>query len=121
VSRPVDTIPQARDIEWLRTSFEAGLEITREQAVAFGMDERAFRTAVLVLRRSGTPIVSESAAGSVYRMARSEREAEEFIEREYLSRIRDMSETVSAMRRGAQERFGEAKQLELGRVIHLAK
>lgn len=69
--------------------------------------ERKVREAVRALRRKGRPICALPGEGGGYFWARDEMELEEFLQREYLAKARDMEETVRAMRIGAQQYFGK--------------
>lgn len=74
--------------------------------------ERQARMAIVTLRKSGVLVCSRSGEGG-YFLAASRAEYEEFIEREYRAKIRDMSETAGAMDRAARAQFGEGVQLGL--------
>jgi hypothetical protein len=75
--------------------------------------ERQVRMAIVSLRKSGVLVCSSSGEGGYY-LAGSRVEYEEFIEREYAAKIRDMADTKSAMDRAARAQFGEGVQMGLG-------
>jgi hypothetical protein len=66
---------------------------------------RRFRAAVAELRRQGVPLVSFSAAGSTYRLASSETEAEAFVASELMSRATDLLEQSRQIRAHARGYF----------------
>lgn len=88
------------------------------RSLGFGADlapstlERQVRMAIVSLRKTGTLICSSSGDGG-YFLAGSKGEYEEFIEREYGSKIRDMAATKAAMDQAARSQFGEGQQLGL--------
>lgn len=102
-----------RDVALLRALFSEGRELTKTIALdRWHIGGRQFRAAVSELRRQGVPIVSRSAAGSVYRMARSEDEVEEFVKSELLSRATDLLHQAHEIR-GHARSFFEPIQPEL--------
>lgn len=101
------------DADMLRPTLDAGKEWTRVMArAAFGWSDRRFRKAIADLREGGYPVVSTSDAGSVYRRARTREEVEDFIERELITRTRQLEHQIRALRDGADRYFG-SDQLRL--------
>jgi hypothetical protein len=101
------------DVKRLRESFEKGTQWTKATAhVAFGWDERHFRRVVSELRETGYPCIATSEAGSTYRKAKDITELEAFIERELISRSRDLEAQIRALRDGAHKYLG-TNQLRL--------
>lgn len=95
------------DVIRLRESFDRGAEWTRDQAAKrWGWSDRRFRKAVNELRQSGYPVISTSEHGSAYRRAKDIAELDAFIERELVSRSRDIEEQIRALREGAPRHFG---------------
>lgn len=101
-------------------SMHVGAEnaISREQladAVAqlgFGLGlstttlDRKIRMTIAVLRKRGI-LICASSGESGYYIARDQDEYEAFAEKEYRSRIIDMSKTLQAMDQAAEQRFGK--------------
>jgi hypothetical protein len=82
--------------------------------LGFDVDERVLRAQINNLRKDGHLILSTGGVGGGYWLAANRDEYEEFKNREYLARIKDLGEQVAAMDRGAQERFGkESPQIKL--------
>lgn len=75
--------------------------------------ERQLRLTIHELRRAGHLICSAPGEKGGYYLAATKEEFEAFIEAEYRAKIRDMSETVSAMSKAAADQFGQATQLGL--------
>lgn len=75
--------------------------------------ERQLRLTIHELRRAGHLICSAPGEKGGYYLAATKEEFEAFIEVEYRAKIRDMSETVSAMSKAAADQFGQATQLGL--------
>ena len=95
------------DADALRLSLAKGDEWSRRDGSAyFGWNDRRFRDAVATLRQQGYPVVSTSGEGSVYRLARSREELEAFVEREIVSRSRELEEQARALRDAADKYFG---------------
>lgn len=102
------------DIDVIRAAFDSGRAISRDEVWArYRINDRAFRRCVQLLRLDGYPVISTSEQGSEYRRARSQRELEDFVERELISRARDIEEQVRALRDSAPRHFGQAEQLAL--------
>jgi len=78
--------------------------------IGFPASERQVREIIKRLRRQGHLICSTAQEGGYY-MARSKSEYAEFRAREYFAKIKDMSETMSAMDAAAREQFGDGYQL----------
>jgi hypothetical protein len=97
---------QPRDVALLKALLLEGKELTKELVLnRYRIPGRRMRAAISDLRRQGMPIVSFSAAGSTYRMARDEREAEDFVRSELMSRATDLLEQSRAIRAHAREFF----------------
>jgi len=64
--------------------------------------ERQVRRAIVTLRKSGILLCASSGEGGYY-IARDRNEYDAFVQVEYLNKIKDMSETVAAMDRGAKD------------------
>ena len=78
----------------------------------FSTFERQVRSCVVDLRKRGHLICSSS--GDVgYYLAATRTEYDEFVEREYEGRIKDMQETVDAMDASAKARWGTGVQMGL--------
>lgn len=107
--------PRERDVRILEVLLvDEKRSLTKEQARArYGLPERRFRAAISELRLRGVPLVAFSTEGSVYRLARTEAEATEFVEAELLSRARVLEQQARAIRDHLAERFGEAEQMSL--------
>lgn len=91
----------------LRQSFDRGAELTKAEAQRmWGWNERRFRARVSQLREEGYPVISLSEQGSRYRKARDRRELDDFIDRELVSRTRDIEAQIRALRDGADKHFG---------------
>jgi hypothetical protein len=75
--------------------------------------ERQVREAVKQLRRQGNLIGSAAGESGGYYMLTTLAEFEEFDRCEFEAKISDMSETRTAMKRAARERFGEGVQMAL--------
>lgn len=113
MSHPLAT-PRRADVDVLRDLFIAGRELTKDEAwQRHRIGPRQFRAAVSALRLAGVPIVSSSSEGSVYRLARSASEAEEFVEREIVSRSRVLEQQARAIRDHSRAYFGAGEQLAL--------
>lgn len=74
--------------------------------------ERQVRRAIVELRNQGQLICSNSGGGGYY-LAADLAEFDEFIEREYRGRIRDLQATVDVMTRAATDRWGNGVQMGL--------
>jgi hypothetical protein len=74
--------------------------------MGFPLDERQFRGAINCLRKYGVLIGSASSKPRGYWLIASRDEYDEFIEREILSRIKDLRETQVAMDASAYRAFG---------------
>lgn len=95
-----------RDVALLRALFGEGRELTKAIAKdRYHIEPRGFRAAVSELRRQGVPVVSRSSAGSTYRLAKSEEEAETFVAAELMSRATDLLEQAHAIRAHARDWF----------------
>jgi len=82
--------------------------------LGFRTNERQIRAIVNKLRKEGNLICSAAAEDGGYYLASNLAEFNEFIERELGAKIADMSQTISAMKRAAHERFGNTVQMGLG-------
>lgn len=71
-------------------------------------DERQVRAAIVSLRKQGVTICSSS-TDSGYFLAADGEEFAEFVNREYLKKIRDMSETAQAMQNNARQMFDKVE------------
>lgn len=95
-----------RDVALLKVLFSEGRELTKEIALnRYRVPPRRMRAAVAELRRQGMPVVSFSTAGSTYRLAHSEAEAEAFVASEVMSRATDLLEQARQIRAHAREWF----------------
>ena len=102
------------DIDVLRAAFDSGRAIARGEVwERYRITDRAFRRCVQVLRLSGYPVISTSEEGSEYRRARNAAELDDFLERELISRARDIEEQIRALREAAPAHFGQAEQLAI--------
>ena len=102
---------QPRDVALLKVLLLEGKELTKEIALSrYRIPSRRMRAAISDLRRQGMPIVSYSAAGSTYRMARDEREAEDFVRTELMSRATDLLEQSRQIRSHARDYFQPIQQ-----------
>jgi len=101
------------EVARLRETFEQGREWTKPTAkVAFGWDERHFRRVVSELRETGYPVIATSEQGSTYRKAKTREELVAFVERELVSRSRDLERQIRVLLDGADTYFG-SDQLSL--------
>ena len=73
-------------------------------------DDRQIRVAIANLRKDGHLIASCSSAEGGYYLPNTLTEFNEFVEREFDAKIRDMSETRGAMMQAAQRLWGKAYQ-----------
>lgn len=74
--------------------------------MGFPLDERQFRGAINCLRKHGVLIGSASSKPMGYWLIAGRDEYDEFIEREILSRIKDLRETQIALDASAYNAFG---------------
>lgn len=115
----IDSIPPGLERAILRTlSFHQGkgnaigrMEMV-EAAARMGMrvHERQLRECIKQLRRQGHLIGSLAGEAGGYYLIATQKEYQEFKRTEFLAKIADMSETLSAMDRAAQAQFGNAIQ-----------
>jgi len=107
--------PRERDVRVLEVLLvDEKRELTKDEARRrWGLPDRRFRAAVSELRLRGVPIVAMSSEGSTYRLAKTEQEAEAFVESEILSRARVLEAQARAIREHLAERFGVAEQLAM--------
>jgi len=114
MTRPDIAVAQRADLEILRAAFDSGRAIARDEVWnRYRIGDRPFRRCVQLLRHDGYPVISTSEQGSEYRRARSEHELEEFLERELVSRARDIEHQIRALRESAPRYFGASEQLAL--------
>ena len=71
----------------------------------FQISDRQLRAEIRSMRRSGHLIGSAAGADGGYYLITTMEEFQEFLQTEYLAKIKDMSRTVCAMNRAAQEQF----------------
>ena len=97
----------------LRTlSFHRGRlnPITRTDLVnavrMYGASERQIREQIKQLRRAGYLIGSAPGSGGGYYLITSLDEFNDFMHTEYMAKIKDMSETATAMKQTAKDKFG---------------
>lgn len=74
--------------------------------------ERQVRRCIVELRNAGQLICSSSGGGGYY-LAADMNEFDEFIEREYRGRIRELQGTVDVMTKAAVDRWGSGIQMGL--------
>jgi hypothetical protein len=91
-----------------------GDELT-SQVIGMGyqVDNRNVREIIHGLRRQKYLICGLPGIAGGYFMATNLEEFEEFADKEFKSKIRDMGETLNAMQAAARERFGDAIQRSL--------
>ena len=77
-------------------------------------DDRIIRDIIKHQRRNGKLYCVLAAGNGGHYTASSRAEFDEFLYREYIGKIADMQETVSAMKRTARATFGDGVQLGLG-------
>lgn len=77
------------------------------------VSERVVREAIKQLRRQGHLICSAPGVDGGYYLARSKAEYHTFREAEYMAKIADMRETVTAMDAAAAAQFGDGYQTGL--------
>lgn len=70
------------------------------------IDERPVRDAIKQLRRKGYLICAVAGTGGGYYLATTRREYDDFRQAEYAAKIADMSETMRAMDKAADIKFG---------------
>ena len=75
-------------------------------ANGFHAHERVVRQTISHLRKQGELICSMPGEGGGYYTASSMKEFREFVDQEYRAKINDMHETLSAMQRAAEHKFG---------------
>jgi hypothetical protein len=73
----------------------------------FRISEREARQCINDLRKDGHPICSTGGEGGGYWMAANWDELNEYLEREVISRISDLSDQARALRKAARQRWGE--------------
>ena len=74
----------------------------------FVVNNRQVRLQISQLRKSGVLIGSAPGSAGGYYICSSPEELEEFVREEYLPKINDMRETLSAMRKAASKHWGKA-------------
>lgn len=88
-----------------------GEELTRQVGMSgFHIDQRTVREMIKELRRAGHLICSTPGQAGGYYLATDLAEYWEFRKQEYQAKIIDMSETMSAMDKAADEQFGQGVQ-----------
>lgn len=116
VDQMIDSLPEGLDRKVLIIiKFHEG----RENAIVKGdflsdlarmgfphTDERDFRLSINLLRKAGVPICSTGGQGGGYWLAKDQEEVEEWIKREPLARMKDLSDQVNAIRAAAEKRWG---------------
>lgn len=89
-------------------------ELLEELArVGYKVHERIVRETIRQLRRNGHLICSMPGEGGGYYMPCSLAEYRNFRQKEFLSKITDMTQTMSLMDRTAKVAFGDAEQVRL--------
>jgi predicted transcriptional regulator len=78
--------------------------------MGFPSNERAVRLQISQLRKKGALIGSAPGENGGYYLVLTAQEFQEFVDTEYLAKIKDMQETLSAMRQSARDVFGDAWQ-----------
>lgn len=78
----------------------------------FNISERAVREQIRQMRRSGHLIGSAAGVNGGYYLISTPQEFREFLISEYLAKIKDMRETVNAMKQSADQQWG-ARSLQL--------
>ena len=81
--------------------------------VGYRMHERIVRETIRALRRNGHLICSMPGEGGGYYMPSSLAEYRNFRQKEFLSKITDMTQTMSLMDKTAKVAFGDAEQVRL--------
>lgn len=71
--------------------------------------ERKVREGIRALRRMGAPICGAAGEGGGYYLAANAEELEDFFRREFIAKIKDMRETMEAMKAAARLVFREGK------------
>lgn len=82
-------------------------------------DEKVVRDAIHILRNKQHLICAQAGKNGGYYMAKTLTEYKAFRQREYISKIKDMSRTVGRMDAAARGKFGDGIQLELPYENHL--
>jgi len=122
IRQMADELPAGAERALLRVlSFHTGRAsaISRGELVqalkshGFRLHERAVRSLINELRKQGQPICSTGGEDGGYWLGESLGDVEEFVEREFTSRIMDMLETKKSMLTRAKERWGEGRQEKL--------
>jgi DNA-binding transcriptional regulator PaaX len=122
IKATIDSLPAGLDRALLRIlSYHSGRQnaIGRGELVAnlrrhgFAVSERAMRAQISQLRKSGYLIGSAAGADGGYYLIQTAQEFDEFASMEYRAKIRDMSETLRAMQKAADSRWGSAQQTTL--------
>jgi hypothetical protein len=75
--------------------------------LGFRVSEREVRQCINDLRKDGHPICSTGGEGGGYWMAANWDDLNEYLEREVISRISDLSDQARALRKAARQRWGE--------------
>jgi DNA-binding transcriptional regulator PaaX len=113
----IDGLPAGLDRALLRIlSYHSGRQnaIGRGELVAnlrrhgFHVSERAMRAQISQLRKAGYLIGSAPGSDGGYYLIQSAQEFDEFVRMEYRAKIADMSETLRAMQKAADSRWGPA-------------
>jgi DNA-binding transcriptional regulator PaaX len=81
--------------------------------LGFHAHERQVREAIKTLRREGHLICSAPGETGGYWLAENMADYADFEQSELLAKIADMSETMSAMRKSAKEKFNDGVQARL--------
>jgi DNA-binding transcriptional regulator PaaX len=119
VRKMIDALPHGLDRaillvlsnRWGRNQAISRTNLVKAVAqMGFPVNERAVRLQISQLRKQGALIGSAPGEDGGYYLVVTAQEFQEFVDTEYLAKIKDMQETLSAMRQSAREVFGEAWQ-----------
>lgn len=122
LNRLIDNLPEGLDRALLRVlSFHVGRQnaivkgdILRDLALhGYRVNERTFRAQVNQLRKDGYLICSAANDPVGYYLPGSAEEFEDFVHQEYLAKIADMQEVLSAMQKSARQQWQQPAQARL--------
>jgi hypothetical protein len=136
---PVNTPKKSFDIEEVIKNLPAGLDRTilrvlsfhkgRNKAIGgenllaeirrhgFKIDRRVMRAQISQLRKHGHLIGSAPGSDGGYWLCSDAEDFNKFVDKEYLAKIADMQETLSAMKRSAVGRWGKGITARQDRLI----
>lgn len=122
LNRLISSMPEGLDRALLRVlSFHQGRDaaigrqalVTDLGRMGYHVSERAARAQISQLRKAGHVICSAPGEDGGYYLPTTAQEFEDFVSQEYLAKIRDMQETLAAMRHAARQIWPDTGQPRL--------